>query len=114
MSIDVLLDREHDRDSYNCLHYAGDCWLYLTGDERLSRVREHGLSRQGLVGLFRGMKRSRRPTEDPSIALMDTMDGQLHIGVCWRRRLLHINEAGCQFLRIEALEAMYKNMRFYS
>ena len=114
MSIDALLDRAYDRRHYNCLHYAGDCWLHLTGDERLSRVRESGLRSQGLVALFRGMTRGRQATIAPSIALMETLEGELHIGVCWRRRLLHITEAGCQFLPIEALSSLYKNMRFYS
>ncbi len=114
MSIDVLLDREYDRWSYNCLHFAGDCWAHLTGDDRLSRVRESHLAEQGLVSLFRGMTRSKEATAQPSIVLMETLEGRLHIGVCWRRRLLHINEAGCQFLPVEALDALYKNMRFYS
>lgn len=114
MSIDVLLYRDYDRRTYNCLHFAGDCWMHLTGDARLSRVHESQLAGQGLVGLFRGMTRSKEATVQPSIALMETLEGRLHIGVCWRRRLLHINEAGCQFLAVEALESLYKNMRFYS
>lgn len=114
MSIDVLLDREYDRQSYNCLHYAGDCWLHLTGDDRLSKVRESSLAEQGLISVFRGMVRTVQATVAPSIALMETLDGQLHIGICWRRRLLHINEDGCQFLPVEALSAIYKNLRFYS
>lgn len=114
MSIDALLDRVYDRQSYNCLHFAGECWTHLTGDDRLSRVRESTLAAQGLVALFRGMKKRVYPTQEPSIALMETLDGRLHIGVCWKFRLLHINEAGCQFLPVDAMKVLYKHMRFYS
>lgn len=114
MSIDVLLGREYDRENYNCLHFAADCWFHLTDDARLYQVREHELESQRLVSLFREMKRHKLPTDEPSLALMNTLEDRLHIAVCFRRRLLHINEAGCQFLPVDALEAMYRNMRFYS
>lgn len=114
MSIDHLLNREYDRKSYNCLHFAADCWAHLTGDQRLREIQESNIRSQGLAGLFRDMRKHRAATEEPSLALMDMIDGQLHVAVCVRRRLLHINEAGCQFLPIEAYAAIYRNMRFYS
>lgn len=88
--------------------------MVLTGDARLLHVREPDVQRQGLVSLFRGMRRHRVATEAPSLALMDTLDGRLHMAVCVRRRLLHINEAGCQFLPVDAFASLYRNMRFYS
>ena len=114
MSIDHLLDKEYDRRSYNCLHHAAECWTSLTGDRRLELVREADIVGQGLVGIFRGMRKHMEPTVAPSLALMETLEGGLHIGVCYRRRLLHINEAGCQYLPVEAYASIYRNMRFYS
>lgn len=114
MSIDALLSKEYDRENYNCLHFAADSWFHLTGDSRLYRVREKGIRSQRLVNLFRGMRKHSCPTDLPSLALMNTLEGGLHIAVCFRRRLLHINEAGCQFLLVDALDGMYRNMRFYS
>lgn len=114
MSIDHLLDRDYDRNSYNCLHYAADCWEFLTGDGRLGLVKENDVASQGLVGLFRGMRKHKEATVGPSLALMETLHGELHIAVCLRRRLLHINEAGCQFLPVEAYRSIYRYMRFYS
>lgn len=113
MSIDTLLSREFDRKTYNCLHFAGECWAHLTGDRRLQCVREAAIEDQCLTELFRGFRKYSEPTEQPSITLMDTLDGKTHMGVCYRRRLLHINEAGCQFLPVDAFTSMYKNMRFY-
>lgn len=113
MSIDFLLDREYDRKSYNCLHFAAEAWEYLTGDARLKQVKEHDFRVGKMVQMFRGMRRQPSPTEAPSLVLMDAPDGELHIGVCFRRRLLHINEDGAQFFLVEAMTAMYRNMRFY-
>lgn len=114
MSIDYLLAREYDRKKYNCLHFAAEAWEHLTGDRRLQLVDEHDLRVGKLVALFRGMCRQPGPTEPPSIVLMNAPDDELHIGICVRRRLLHINEGGPQFLLIEALAATYRNMRFYT
>lgn len=114
MSIDYLLSREYDRKSYNCLHFAADAWEHLTGDRRVHQVDEHDLHAGRMSVLFRGMRRQGGPTVQPSIVLMETLLDDAHIGVCMRRRLLHLNEGGPQFLMIEALALSYKNMRFYS
>lgn len=114
MSIDFLLSREYDRQEYNCLHFSAEAWEFLTGDSRLREVSEHDFRIGRIASLFRRMRRQLEPTVHPSIALMNTQDDELHIGVCLRRRLLHINEGGPQFLMIEALAAKYRNMRFYT
>ncbi len=114
MSIDFLLSREYDRSSYHCLHFAAEAWEHLTGDSRLREVDEHQFKAGRIAALFRGLRRQSGPTVSPSIALMETLSGEDHIGVCIRRRLLHINEGGAQFLLIEALAAQYRNLRFYS
>ncbi|WP_454674835.1 hypothetical protein [Achromobacter pestifer] len=113
MSIDSLLAKEYDRQKYNCLHFAADAWEYLTGDTRLRRVEERDFRVGRMVDLFRGMRRQPGPTVEPSLALMEAPDEELHIGVCLRRRLLHINEGGVEFFLVEAMSPMYRNMRFY-
>ncbi|ADP17333.1 hypothetical protein AXYL_04013 [Achromobacter xylosoxidans A8] len=113
MSIDFLLSREYDRQAYNCLHFSAEAWEYLTGDRRLHLVEERAFRAGRVVEIFRGLRRQADPTVAPSIALMDAPDGQLHMGVCLRRRLLHINESGPQFFLVEAISATYRNMRFY-
>lgn len=113
MSIDFLLSREYDRKKYNCLHFAADAWEHLTGDPRLHLVEERNFRAGRIVDLFRGMRRQSGPTVEPSIVLMEALDEELHIGICLRRRLLHINEGGVQFFLVEAMSPIYRNMRFY-
>lgn len=114
MSIDFLLSREYDRKTYNCLHFAADAWEHLTGDGRVHQVDEQDFHAGHISVLFRDMRRQGGPTVQPSVVLMETLLGDAHIGVCMRRRLLHLYEGGAQFLLVEALMPLYRNMRFYS
>ena len=114
MSIDFLLGRAYDRKTYNCLHFAADAWEHLTGDRRLHQVKEEDLAAGRLSALFRGMRKLPGPSVLPSIALMENLDGDAHIAVCVRERLLHINESGASFFPVEAQTALYRKMRFYA
>lgn len=114
MSVDFLLGRVYDRNTYNCLHFAADVWEHLTGDRRLHEVKEKDLAAGWLSALFRGMRKLPGPSVQPSIALMETLDGDAHIAICVRGRLLHINESGASFFPVEAQTALYRKMRFYA
>ena len=107
----MLLHQVYDRKTNNCLHFAASAWAELTGDERLKRVREAEVLDARTA--MRGFHRVAGPTTSPSIALMDTSTGDIHIGVCMRRRLLHLCERGAEFLPVECYAGMYSGMRFY-
>lgn len=109
-----MLGRAYDRKTYNCLHFAADAWEHLTGDRRLHQVKEEDLAAGRLSALFRSMHKLIGPSVLPSIALMETLQGEAHIAVCVRGRLLHINESGASFFPVEAQTALYRNMRFYA
>ena len=113
-SIDCLLDREYDETNYNCRHFAGDAWEFLTGDDRLRRVNERDMKAGATAALFRGLKRVNGPTDAPSIVLMDNLNGDSHLGVCYQRRLLHLTESAPQFVPMDAVTPMYRNLRFYA
>lgn len=111
MSVDALLGEIYDRKTNNCLHFAATAWVQLTGDGRLSLVREAALS--DVRTIMRGFRRVPGPTREPSIALMETHSGEAHIGICMRRRLLHLCERGAEFLPVECYQGVYSGMRFY-
>ena len=113
-SIDCLLDREYDADTYNCRHFAGEAWELLTGDDRLRRTSERGMKPGATAALFRGLKRIDGPTVEPSIVLMENLEGESHIGICYHRRLLHLPYEGPQFVLMDAVTPIYRNLRFYS
>lgn len=113
MSIDHLLEREYDRKTYNCCHFAAEAWVLLTGDARLHDIDEDDLQSGRLRALFRAYRRVDGPTATPSVVLMENLRGDLHIGICRNRRLLHIAEGGALNLPFDASLHIYRNFRFY-
>ncbi len=112
-TIDHLLEREYDRKTYNCRHFAAEAWELLTGDTRLHDIDETDLQAGQLRTLFRAYRRVDGPTDTPTIVLMENLRGELHIGVCRRRRLLHLGEDGALNLPFDASLYTYRNFRFY-
>lgn len=111
MSIDALLAEVYDRKTNNCLHFAAKAWQHLTDDERLALVRESDVS--DVRRIMRGFHRVDGPTMAPSVALMEACNGGAHIGICMRRRLLHLCERGAEFMPVECYAGVYTGMRFY-
>lgn len=109
--IDALLHEVYDRKQNNCLHFAAKAWELLTGDVRLGRVKEPNVL--GARTIMRGFKRVEGPTRTPSVVLMETSSGEVHIGVCKDRKLLHLCERGAEFLPFDCYTAVYFGMRFY-
>lgn len=113
MSIDDLLFRQYDRQTYNCCHFSAEAWQRFTGDKRLHDIDESTLQAGDLRLLFTHYQRVDGPTVAPSIVLMQNLQGEFHMGVCVRRRLLHIREEGAVFLPFDASLHTYRNFRFY-
>ncbi|RZS80659.1 hypothetical protein EV675_3271 [Pigmentiphaga kullae] len=111
MSVDGLLVQRYDRRLNNCLHFAALAWERLTGDRGLVSVREDDIA--GMRGVMRRYLLIKGPTAVPSIVLLDTLSGEPHIGVCYRRRLLHLTEAGASFFPFDLAASTYRNPRFY-
>lgn len=111
MKFDDLLAQRYDRNNNNCLHFAALAWETLTGDKRLAAIREGNLI--AARGIMRQFSRVSGPTVDPSVTLMETDTGDEHIGICYRRRLLHLCQRGVEFFPVEAYSGLYLNMRFY-
>lgn len=111
MSIDVLLAEKYERRSNNCLHFAAKAWEHLTGDSRLRQAQEEDI--RALRGLMRQYERVSGPTVEPSIVLMDDAFGDEHMGVCFKRRLLHLTDHGVQLAFFDTLAYSYTHMRFF-
>lgn len=111
MTFDDLFSEEYDRKRNNCLHFVALAWKFLTGDSRLDTITEHEFHRWR--GVMRQFVRCDRPTYEPSVALMETAEGEEHIGVCYRYRLLHLGVNGVRCFPVDAYAGDFTNMRFY-
>lgn len=115
-SIDPLLNRKFDRDSYHCVHFLIDagkylfnydfshCFLGLTGslDDTLIPTKE-GMEQGHLVTMPR----------DGTIVLMMTLDNRHHVGLHYCGRILHLSESGPRFETLRSIKRQYKKVRFY-
>jgi hypothetical protein len=111
VSVDSFLGEKYDRKHNNCLHFAGRAWAHLTGDQSLKEATESDI--HSFKDVMRKYSKTTSPTVEPSIAVMETLHGDVHVGICVRRRLLHLDRSGAQFLPIETMVLTHKNMRFY-
>lgn len=102
---------QYSEKDLNCLHFASMAWEKLTGDSRLAHAAANGIA--AARGLMRHYQRVLGPTVEPSIVLMDAVPDGLHIGICVRRRLLHLNADGVQFMLADAVLPFYSNVRYY-
>lgn len=116
-SVDPFLRARHRGDDYNCLHFARDVWLELTGDDiqrRLDALSEPEGTRHFSRGEVKSFARLPRRS-DPCLVLMRRPRGQPHVGVYLRGRILHLTEQGARFdLPQVALQAFTPRMvRYY-
>lgn len=107
----LLFASPYNAKHHNCLHFAACAWHKLTGDGLLMAAAADGIA--AARGLMRHYQRVQGPTVAPSIVLMDAVPDGLHIGICVRRRLLHLNADGVQFMLADAALPAYSNVRFY-
>lgn len=112
MSIDGLLDRTYSRNRFNCLHFATEAWIAITGDHRLTKFKESEFGGRGTLAAFREFTKVVGPTIEPSVVLMDNVDGALHIGICINRHLLHIDCERPEFFPISNYQHRFTNLRY--
>lgn len=116
MSIDKFLDRQFNEDSYNCLHFACEAWLDLTGQDIRQRLDDllavPAAQRRIGRAYTADFKRLDRP-HSPCLVLMQRPRSTPHIGVYVRGRVLHIREEGVEFQPLNVATLGFKRVRFY-
>jgi hypothetical protein len=114
-SFDQYLARAYDHRRYNCLHFARDVMLDLTGvdiGERLAGVLDPETRTLGKRH-FDAFRRLETP-ESPCLVFMSRRRGEPHVGVFARGRVLHIRERGVQFQPLEVAALGFEIVRYYS
>lgn len=114
-SVDPFLSRVHRGDEYNCLHFARDVWLALTGEdfgERMQALHAKASDRRVLASDLRGFERLAAPVS-PCIALMRRPRTEPHMGIFLRRRILHLNEKGAFFQPPHVATQIFKTVSYY-
>ena len=115
-SIDPLLNRKFDRDSYHCVHFLIDagkhlfnydfshCFLGLTGSlDATLRPTKTSMKEVVLVDKPR----------DGTIMLALTLDNKHHVGLCYCNRFIHLPENGPRFETLRSINRRYKKVKLY-
>lgn len=118
MNFDGFMLWRYDLEKRNCLHFASQLWLELTGDRRLKILCDsfhtsQGLSVKDSIRLFRGIHRV-GPRHPRSIAIMESPWGRMHIGIAIDGGIMHLIESGPAYHDISVFMTTYKNLRFYA
>ena len=116
-SIDCLLDRQHDRENYHCVHFVIEAGEYLFGYDFTDNFLglSNPLDRNGNPSrhTVKNSERVQAPT-DGTVVLMTKLDNGLHVGLYLDGRVLHLTEQGVRFETVRALGRMYKRIRYYN
>lgn len=104
--LDPLLGRIHRGKEYNCLHFADEAWMILTGQSLEARM--HGSMRAIAVSFDRIDK-----PVSPCLVLMRRPKAEAHVGVYYRGRVAHLTERGARF-EDQAIAALgFSDIRYY-
>jgi hypothetical protein len=112
------LDQYFDRtmtETYNCLDHVREVWRELKGEDLLGRLPKlHGAFRHRSISIV-GARTFRRLTqpESPCIVLMQKPKERPHIGVYYKRSVMHLGAAGVEYQPLAIATRDYKQVRFY-
>lgn len=116
-SIDCLLDRQHDRENYHCVHFVIEAGKYLFGydftDNFLGLSNPLDSNGNPSRHTVKNSERVQAPT-DGTVVLMTKLDNRLHVGLYYAGRVLHLSKSGVRYQSIRQLEREYKRLRFYN
>ena len=114
--IDALFDRTYHKQRYNCVHLVCEAWQLLTGQDLSQRTAGilravsdgSGLQRDDT----RAFERLTKPVS-PCIVLMHGRKQSPHVGLFYRRKVLHITEQGVQYMPLDVARIGFDRVRFY-
>ena len=115
MSIDIFLEKQYNEDSYNCAHFVTEVWKELTGEDISSKMDGFLLppsDRYTRLEKRKAFRRIENPLT-PCIVLLQGRKQTPHVGIFFKRRVLHITKRGVQYMPLEIARVGFKSVRFY-
>ena len=116
-SIDCLLDRQHDRVSYHCVHFVIEAGKYLFGydftDNFLGLSKPLDSNGSPSRHTVKNSNKTQTPI-DGTVVLMTKLDNRLHVGLYYDGSVLHLSKGGVRYQSIRQLQREYKRLRFYN
>lgn len=114
MSVDKYLGAMYVDRTYTCLHFANDVWRQETGFELNAELFAYLNGGAANVGMRKSFERLSEPVSPCIVVFKPKGDGETHIGVYLRGRVLHLLRQGVQFQPIDIAAVGFKSFRFYN
>lgn len=116
-SIDCLLDKQHDRVNYHCVHFVIEAGKYLFAydftDNFLGLANPLDNNGHPSRHTVRNSERVQTPSNG-TVVLMTKLDNRLHVGLYYAGNVLHLSKGGVRYQSIRQLQREYKRLRFYN
>jgi hypothetical protein len=114
ISIDPFLDRRR-RKGYDCLDFAREVWLALTGQdirERLAGLARAVAEPRLTISGYRGFQKLLKPCS-PCLAVMQRPRANPHIGIYLDGKILHLIERGVEFQPLVVATIGFSTVKYY-
>lgn len=115
-SIDPLLTRHYDPESYHCVHFLIEAGQYLFDQDYSDSFIGLTSSLHESLKVSRHTVMRHRQIDHPvdgTIVLMTNVKQSSHVGLFYCGRVLHLSEIGVHFQELRSLERNYSRFRFY-
>lgn len=116
VTIDDILSRRYNRNTYNCAHFVVDVWLRITGVDItviMSDFLRAATSRTAGYGLRQSFTRLPAPVS-PCVVLMRRKGTAPHVGVYLYDKVAHITELGAHYVPLDVAARGFTQIRFYA
>lgn len=114
--IDEFLSKQYNAKNYNCMHFACDVWLALTGSSLTGNfegmlsgeLNSRKFTRSHRLGFIR-----LQSAESPCLVLFQQPRDVPHVGVFYNGRVLHLRQAGAIYQPLDMASLTFDTVRFY-
>lgn len=115
-SIDPLLDRQYDINSYNCVHFLCDAWQYLFDEslhDRMQGFLRAMVDKQFIRDDLKTFRKIPEPLE-PCIVVMQARFQSPHVGLFYCGNVLHLpGHCNAKFEPLHMARLGYEKVSFY-
>lgn len=109
------MERRYDAKEYNCAHFVCDVWKDLKGESIAEVMRGFLCGRTSRAAILSDLKKVsllEKPT-DLCLVFFQGIRGKNHVGVWFKKKVLHIEPGGVKYQPLEVVSIGFKKVRFF-
>lgn len=112
IKVDKYLSKKYDLRTYNCAHFVCEVWRECFGVD-ISAALLGLFDKTSGLSAFRGFRRLTTPVS-PCLAVFNRSRSDLHVGIFYKGRVLHIGNAGVEYMPPYNIGFKTYRLRYYA